>query len=555
MNHWDSSIMSYNDLGHIKKGGWDDVALPLQLLTAHEHYSLLASYAPALHEKLTRVVALRKERLDEMVKKDEPIAFEFLGELVNSRVGQNIAVHNTDGASGGRVVRAVYKKSWSGVYVELTYDTFVWRGGSLVRAQATFEAHGSSIPRVMSHYGIDLSPSSATVASLTERGRRVLSLNDRCAYINLVKNMWRHEFWRWVEVASMGRACVDQVGMSLFDTSMSQALWDDYDINERDDSKIAVDAVDPFLIDPYLAVFSMKTKSWGRAHVDSVADIRFRDDAFEKLVMPDDDKKLVYSLVKNTDPTIASDVVDNKGGGCTLLLHGEPGLGKTLTAEAVAETLRRPLYVVSVGELGTAPETLEHRLRAALDTAHRWNAVLLLDEADVFLEARAAGDVHRNAMVSTFLRLMEYYSGVLILTTNRVTDIDKAFYSRISLALQYGAFTAEYRHRITENLLALNGITLTTAEMVRLASININGRQLKNAIRQSRFLAKEEGRAVRVEDIMVISDRLQEFERQLAERHTANAERDRARLANAIESVGAATTARSGMMSRGGDAE
>lgn len=67
--------------------------------------------------------------------------------------------------------------------------------------------------------------------------------------------------------------------------------------------------------------------------------------------------------------------------------HGPPGTGKTLTAEGIAELLKRPLYMVSVGELGTNPHQLETELNKILDVAHSWGAVLLLDEADVFLGA------------------------------------------------------------------------------------------------------------------------------------------------------------------------
>lgn len=67
------------------------------------------------------------------------------------------------------------------------------------------------------------------------------------------------------------------------------------------------------------------------------------------------------------------------------MLHGPPGTGKTLTAEGIAELLKRPLYMVSVGELGTNPHQLETELNKILDVAHSWGAVLLLDEADVFL--------------------------------------------------------------------------------------------------------------------------------------------------------------------------
>ena len=76
--------------------------------------------------------------------------------------------------------------------------------------------------------------------------------------------------------------------------------------------------------------------------------------------------------------------------------------------------------MVSAGELGTNPRELETFLQQILDLANRWQAVLLLDEADVFLEARTSQDLHRNALVSIFLRLLEYFQGILFLTTNRV---------------------------------------------------------------------------------------------------------------------------------------
>lgn len=72
-----------------------------------------------------------------------------------------------------------------------------------------------------------------------------------------------------------------------------------------------------------------------------------------------------------------------------------------------------------------------------LELAHKWNAVLLLDEADVFLQERDTKDIFRNALVSIFLRQLEYFQGVLILTTNRDTLCDPAFESRIHIRLKY----------------------------------------------------------------------------------------------------------------------
>jgi AAA+ superfamily predicted ATPase len=266
-------------------------------------------------------------------------------------------------------------------------------------------------------------------------------------------------------------------------------------------------------VEPWLTVFSFSAKKWGRTSVDRVSPIKFRDDAFEKLVLPAGDKRLVMALVQHTQASDVSDIIDGKGGGCSLLFHGEPGRGKTLTAEAVAEDLRRPLYAFGVGELGTEPQGLEQKLHSVLQIAERWNAVLLLDEADVFLEARADGDVDRNAMVTTFLRLIEYYNGVLVLTTNRVRNIDKAFYSRLSLAIQFEDFTLESRQQVIRNLLSANGVALSDDEIYALGEMGVNGRQIKKAIIGARSLARSEGRpgVISNADVTELLNRLRDF--------------------------------------------
>ena len=88
---------------------------------------------------------------------------------------------------------------------------------------------------------------------------------------------------------------------------------------------------------------------------------------------------------------------------------GPPGTGKTLTAEGISELLKCPLYMVSAGELGTDPRYLETELLKILDICHTWGAILLLDEADVFLERRSLHDIHRNSLVGVFLRQLEYF--------------------------------------------------------------------------------------------------------------------------------------------------
>ena len=85
------------------------------------------------------------------------------------------------------------------------------------------------------------------------------------------------------------------------------------------------------------------------------------------------------------------------------MCYGAPGLGKTLTAEVYSELVKLPLYRVHAGQLGIEIETLASSLeQSVLRRAERWGAVLLIDEADVYIRARD-NDIHHNAVVAAFL--------------------------------------------------------------------------------------------------------------------------------------------------------
>ena len=94
------------------------------------------------------------------------------------------------------------------------------------------------------------------------------------------------------------------------------------------------------------------------------------------------------------------------------MLYGNPGVGKTFTAEATCEFLQRPLYPVNVGDLGTDPEHMESILTIVLEYAKRWDAIVSIDEVDIFLEKRESQNIIRNAMVGVFLKVLEYQDGI-----------------------------------------------------------------------------------------------------------------------------------------------
>ena len=115
--------------------------------------------------------------------------------------------------------------------------------------------------------------------------------------------------------------------------------------------------------------------------------------------------------------------------------------------------MRAPLYMMSAGDLGLSSAEVESSLSNVLEMATKWNAILLLDEADVFLEQRSSNDLERNKLVSIFLRILEYYEGVLFLTTNRVDNIDAAFQSRIHISMQYDELSLSARKQVWSNFL------------------------------------------------------------------------------------------------------
>lgn len=144
--------------------------------------------------------------------------------------------------------------------------------------------------------------------------------------------------------------------------------------------------------------------------VEELRPVKWNPQSFDQLVLPNEQKQLVRALVESHQNSNSNfdDFIAGKGRGLICCLHGSPGCGKTMTAESVAEHTKSPLYCISAGDLGADPTEMEKSLSKILRLCTVWNAVLLLDEADVFLEERSLHDLGRNALVSIFLRMLEY---------------------------------------------------------------------------------------------------------------------------------------------------
>jgi len=248
---------------------------------------------------------------------------------------------------------------------------------------------------------------------------------------------------------------------------------------------------------PEVRGFDLKNKKWLMLQVDGLDDIPWDEEAFDSLVLPNEEKDLLLAFAESkiNKEVDFDDFITGKGKGIIMLLSGPPGTGKTLTAESIAETNCVPLYSLSAGEIGIAPEAVELHLRDALEKCAMWNAVFLLDECDVFLEKRELNSLKRNELVSIFLRLVEYYEGMMFLTTNRIATIDPAFESRIDIAVSYPALTPTLRRQVWVNFITrLPGDkwVVTEKDFDKLAEAELNGRQIKSAVKTAQMLAGRE---------------------------------------------------------------
>ncbi|KAF9640915.1 ATPase [Lasiodiplodia theobromae] len=230
---------------------------------------------------------------------------------------------------------------------------------------------------------------------------------------------------------------------------------------------------------------------------------------WNNLELPSGHKELVQSLITShfsTDKAkgLQFDLVRDKGKGVIILLHGVPGVGKTSTAECAAESSGRPLLPITCGDLGLTPGEVETKLQEVFRLAQAWGCILLLDESDIFLAQRTVTDMGRNALVSVFLRTLEYYEGVLFLTTNRVGVFDEAFKSRIHMSLYYPPLERWQTIRIWQAHIRKAvgaGIQVNEPELMSFAEQTFdaqskpesgpvwNGRQIRNAFQSAVALA------------------------------------------------------------------
>ena len=244
-------------------------------------------------------------------------------------------------------------------------------------------------------------------------------------------------------------------------------IWTMFDLTEHENYRVNVNNAEPYIYDTAVG---------------------------DKLVLPKDIKDFIEVLVEQSRNKFV-DIVSGKEGGTIILFEGPPGTGKTLSAEVYSEVMKRPLYKVQSSQLGTDPKTVEKQLGEVLGRAERWGAILLIDEADVYVHERGS-DINQNAIVGVFLRVLEYYRGVLFMTTNRGTTIDDAIVSRLTARFQYENPSPDEQAELWRILSEQNGIVITKDEIMKVLSRHdhLSGRDIKNLLKMAYVISLRDGK-------------------------------------------------------------
>lgn len=284
------------------------------------------------------------------------------------------------------------------------------------------------------------------------------------------------------------------------------AFWKEKAVSSDDDDETRVADESTTLVlevplRPNVLLFNLEKHEQCWAHINRLKKYAYDKTLGDKLVLPEYQRELIEILVQR-DRAEMQDIIKGKAGGSIVLCSGVPGTGKTLTAEVFAETIERPLYIVASSQLGANPSDLESELKQVLGRASRLGAILLIDEADVFLYARGE-NITQNAIVGTFLRILEYFQGTMFFTTNRETLIDDAILSRVTAQVKFEIPGPENQEKIWRILADISHIKLSDFEIKKFVKKHpkLVGRDVKGLLKLANMVASKNKSTITAESI------------------------------------------------------
>jgi hypothetical protein len=141
---------------------------------------------------------------------------------------------------------------------------------------------------------------------------------------------------------------------------------------------------------------------------------------------------------------------------------------------------------------------------------------MISPETALYLVSKEPSSPFQWLTAIVFLRVLEYYEGILFLTTNRLTSFDLAFKSRIHLALKYAPLDQEKRKELWKLFISLTAKDVLQnwpdSVLDELSKVNINGRQIKNTVRTANTLARSKNASLGKEHIEIVLETMAELE-------------------------------------------
>lgn len=316
-------------------------------------------------------------------------------------------------------------------------------------------------------------------------------LSDKGIFLNTAElyEQYKIQIANWQLLSSkVGSVfCAGGKGYSIDDSKNAYGAWRNINADEKT-SKLVIDisgekkTSSTAPIHTYVCTYNLNLYCKCYIHVDNLVPYVFDDKIIDKLVMSKKKKNLLSSLIATENNF--SDIVAGKSGGIIILASGAAGLGKTLTAEVYSELMKKPLYSIQSSQLGINLDDIEKKLNKILYRADKWGAVLLIDEADSYIYKRG-DNILQNCIVGTFLRLLEYFNGVLFLTTNRYEMIDDAIMSRVTAHVKYEYPDKDESVQLWKVLTANFGLKIDDGTISEILSFYepMSGRDIRNLLK------------------------------------------------------------------------
>lgn len=256
-------------------------------------------------------------------------------------------------------------------------------------------------------------------------------------------------------------------------------------------------------VHPVLPLFSLIHHEMVWVNVARMRPYKYDKNVQDKLVLPANDQRLLHALVHDlealrdetddSETSTQSKLLKSKSSSSVILNYGPPGTGKTLTAEVYAEIIERPLYEVQCAQIGNDMEAIEANLREILNRSLRLKMPLVINEADAFVRQRSGNPV-TDSIVAVFLRLLEYHTGLVFLTSNLGNDIDGAIKSRCIAQIEFKRPEPKERKRLWEIQLEQFGLKLSAQDVMLCvrAFPDIVGRDIQNLIKLTHRVCKSQ---------------------------------------------------------------